>query len=487
MTKIFRVTRAELLKQISKVGTWIIVGVIGLYCLLSGGVSLLSSLFLNDFDSFQQEIEYIDEQLEMSQQDWMIDEMDFATQAEKDMYIKEQEEYRAGLKERRANYQWLLDREIAPGDWRAMALLDEPGQMMMDGPIAAGLIDEAGIKTVIEKQDWAQYMDLLIRLAEMNEAAAGTSPTDGNRLSALLRLQLEKNLQASWAYGEVENILLQSNSIEMEKDSLATMTNKTFSDRFYIRQAQESIRESEKQIQISRYRLENNVAPVGDNDFFSFMMNFAGPSILILIVILLMTNSVCSEFSSGTIKILAITPYKRWKLLYGKFLAVIILAMGYMLIQYWLMSAVGLLFHGLPAGGQYVDIWGGRIVVLSPSAMLGLHMANTFNVLLIVASFAMMIACLIRNGVWTTVITLGVYFLGNTVLGVLTALPNPLALAGRFWLFANTNLLQYSSALGAAPRLTGMSLGFSLTTLTVYMIVFHFVSSLSVSRRPISA
>ena len=82
----------------------------------------------------------------------------------------------------------------------------------------------------------------------------------------------------------------------------------------------------ESQIAINQYRIENDIPPsYVDYSMWSFidesslMITFVG-----LFVIIIASGIVANEYSRGTIKMLLVKPYKRWKILLSKYITVIL-------------------------------------------------------------------------------------------------------------------------------------------------------------------
>src|SRR5690606_29699692 len=120
------------------------------------------------------------------------------------------------------------------------------------------------------------------------------------------------------------------------------------------------------------------------------------------------------EFSSGTIKILSITPYKRWKILYGKYAAVILTAVGYMLLQYLLLIPIGLLLFGITdISVPYLSIGSSGVVESNYLLhILGIYFLNSISLILIV-TFAFMISSLMRSNTLAIAASLFMYFVGS--------------------------------------------------------------------------
>src|SRR5699024_11205030 len=85
--------------------------------------------------------------------------------------------------------------------------------------------------------------------------------------------------------------------------------------------------------------------------------------------------------------------------------------------------------------------------------------------LLMMATFAFMISSLLRSGSFAIGVSIFLMFAGNTIITVLSQYG-----WSKYILFANTNLQQYMGA--NTPVVEGMTLGFSITVLTIYFVLF---------------
>jgi ABC-2 type transport system permease protein len=183
-------------------------------------------------------------------------------------------------------------------------------------------------------------------------------------------------------------------------------------------------------------------------------------------------DAVASEFSWGTVKLLLIRPAKRWKILLAKYIASLLFA-AFLLVLIFVCSAlIGLVCFGT-GGTVDDDVRFGRIL-----GEYGLQAVT----LVVIATFSFMISSVFRSNTLAIVLALAVLFLGGTISSLLVALDQEWA---KFLLFLNMDLSMYFNE-HFEPPFPGMTLGFSVAVLVVYMIVFHLIAFWVFNKRDVS-
>ncbi|HOV70171.1 MAG TPA: ABC transporter permease, partial [Clostridia bacterium] len=241
-------------------------------------------------------------------------------------------------------------------------------------------------------------------------------------------------------------------------------------------------------------RIEHKIPPESMNSLFDFLSQTSNIALIILLTLIMAGSILAVEFSSGTIKLLAVTPYRRWKILYGKYAAVMIISLGYLLLQFICLILVGLVFFGTAnMADPYLSVSGGQVVESSYYLhVLSKYLMNCVSLVMIVI-FAFMISSLLRNNAVAIGLSLFIYFIGS---GITQFMAGILKWDwGKYLFFANTDLTQYfdlgvqrinTQLYGQTTVFPGMSLAFSITVLVVYFIVFHAIAWLSFTKRDIT-
>ncbi|MGD7021606.1 ABC transporter permease [Rossellomorea vietnamensis] len=239
---------------------------------------------------------------------------------------------------------------------------------------------------------------------------------------------------------------------------------------------------AEERIAINEYRLENDIEPVSGENMWSFV-NFNANFIDIvgLFAIIIAAGIVAGEFTWGTIKLLLIRPISRTKILLSKYITVLLFGAALLATLFVLSAIVGAIFFG--GGGSqphlvYID------GTVQEQSMLFFSIKNyllsTISITMM-ATMAFMISAVFRSSSLAIGISLFLLFMGSTATGFI-AMKYDWA---KYSLFANTDLRMYT---GAMPKLVeDMTLGFSITVLLIYFVIFHLLAFIVFNKRDVAA
>jgi len=488
LSKIFKIAGNEIFKNFAKLGTWFVVGIVVLNCLLFGIINLVGN--------------YIERADTRSSIVTTISNLEDGTYAAQDENGNPIEESAALAKEQAAILRDLLNKKVVFTDWRYRALravsnlTDNIGSIGAGGisgsfqsvisSVMGGTVDENTIKYV-QNNDWAGYMGYNIGLlkAGILSQNAISDPTAQTRID-LMQIQLNNQLKDPWADNLIEQII----SSESQIDSLNAQINDTTLAQKEINAAKKEKGLVTQIAQMDRYALENSVPPAEGFSFLAFYNSSSTSiSIVMILAILLAAGIMAAEFSSGTIKLLAITPYSRVKLLYGKYTAALGISAGYLVLQAVVMFIVGVVFiGGKGMFTPYLSVVGGKV---AESSYL-LHILGNYALglvpIIMCVTLAYMVSTLLRSNVWAIVVSFAAYFLGSLLMTVFAVLRWDIS---RFWIFNNTNLAIYFdvntrlSMLQITPT-NYPSLLFSLAMICAYLIIFHAAIYFSFTKRDIA-
>lgn len=238
----------------------------------------------------------------------------------------------------------------------------------------------------------------------------------------------------------------------------------------------------EREIAINKYRIENDLSPNEEYTVWGFltdtsqMIEFAG-----LFTIIIAAGIVASEFNWGTIKLLLIRPIKRGKILAAKYLTVLLFGLFMLFILFAFSSILGMALFGFPNEPvPYLNYYNGTV---TEKSML-LHLINYFGLksinMIMLATMAFMISAAFRNSSLAIGLSLFLMFMG----GQLTRLIAIKYEWAKYILFANTDLFQYFEG---APMVEGMTLGFSVTMIIVYFLLFQAIAFYVFKKRDVAA
>ncbi|RZT21281.1 ABC transporter permease [Fictibacillus sp. BK138] len=261
---------------------------------------------------------------------------------------------------------------------------------------------------------------------------------------------------------------------EDDKKALAE-AKKNEDDAFYIEMLESNIKQNE-------YAIENDISPY-EKTTWKFMKEMAPISSLIgLFVIVVASDIVSSEFSKGTIKMLLIRPYSRWKILLSKFLA----TLGFAFVMWLVVIATTWLVGGLAYGFGGIDqtylVVNGteevreRTVVEYVFANIGVE----FIELTALVALSFMISTLFMSNSVAIGVAMFTMFAGNTIV---------MLLATKDWiiytLFANMDLSTLID--GQNQLIKDLTLPFSISMLAIYTAVMLAITFTVFQKRDVKA
>ncbi len=229
-----------------------------------------------------------------------------------------------------------------------------------------------------------------------------------------------------------------------------------------------------------QYHIDNNVDPRSPNGV-TFTRVFLENSIgllLPLLVLVIVSDLVSSEFQQGTIKILVTRPVKRWKVLTSKFIAltfyVSLTVFSLVIMAYLISGAIfgyggfdAPVFMGFQQVGSSIDTNGAYVV--EQWQFLWMSMGLAWFSSMVVGCLALMVSILIRStaaGMGVMVSTL----IAGTILANMAASWE----SAKYFFMINLNTIVFLS--GQKPPVPGMDLSFSLINLSLTGLAAIIVS-----------
>lgn len=360
-----------------------------------------------------------------------------------------------------------LGRLLESSDWRTylqqqIAFLDSGAITMME--------DE---KTV-SREIYQMYLDMEIEPISLSMSSF--METDGGGIWKNSQMNLLKQYKLNVLRGEDDNgnILTRSQKVRLEKE-----------------------------IEVSLERLRTNTKPLdsmweGDSPFASLMdQSVSFVYLLTMVMIVTAGGMIATEFSSGTVKLLLITPHRRKKIFWAK--ALILLELT--LIEIVALFLISFLFSGLLTG--FEGLGAGQVLYIFGAAR---HMPYLLYIaykyllqmipVLVYAALALMLSAVTRRSAVAIAVSLVLMYAGEIIVSIVAALSAAMGfeLPGlEFLLFSNVDLTNYlsgSSSLMGMMSATGTtagvtSLGFSLAVLLAYFVCFLWIARDSFCRRDV--
>ena len=193
-----------------------------------------------------------------------------------------------------------------------------------------------------------------------------------------------------------------------------------------------------------------------------------------IFVVVVASDSVAGEFSWGTIKLLLIRPWTRSKILFSKYLSVLLFSILSTLVMILLGFSTSYLLMS-----STVDM-GLTPTDMTPGSYALISWVFEYVDLFITIAIAFMVSTVFRSGALAIGLSLFILF----TQGIFGMIFNPERYAwAKYILFTNMDLSQYMYGDG----LGGMSLGFSMIILAVYYVIFMGISWYVFSKRDVAA
>lgn len=235
-----------------------------------------------------------------------------------------------------------------------------------------------------------------------------------------------------------------------------------------------------QQIEMNQYHIDNDIKPVPYDAWQFVIENAMLSSVISLLTIIVAGGIVANEFRWGTIKQLLIRPISRKTILMSKYIAVLIFALitlAFLLILSWVVGAV---LFGVAGGNPELVIRNNEGIVTVGAigeviSGYGFKLVNLF----MMATFAFMISTIFRNSALAIATAVFLMMAGTSIVQFFLD-----KAWSKYILFANTDLTVYGSQMG--PIREEMTMGFSISVLVVYWIIFMLASWLVFTRRDVA-
>lgn len=232
-------------------------------------------------------------------------------------------------------------------------------------------------------------------------------------------------------------------------------------------------------IEKNNFYLENDIEPIGFGAWQFTIDNSGLLSVVSLLTIIIAAGIVANEFRWGTIKLLLIRPISRTKILISKYISVLIFAFITLLFVVGLSWITGALFFGVEGANPEIALSksSGIESVSTISEVISAYGYGLVN-LVMMTTFAFMISTIFRNSSLAIGTAIFLMMAGSMIVGIFEDRP-----FAKYILFANTDLKQYADGY---VWIEGMTLGFSITVLLVYYVIFVGLSWIFFAKRDVA-
>jgi ABC-2 type transport system permease protein len=243
----------------------------------------------------------------------------------------------------------------------------------------------------------------------------------------------------------------------------------------------DSVRESLMHaIQISEYRLENNVAPESASMWGASNQLIVNLMQLVTIfVVIIAGDIVANEFSTGTIKLLAIRPISRTKLLLGKYFATMLFGLTTLALLFIVTCLTVGIFYGFEGSSiPHLYVSDGEVKEMNMALYIWTTIGYHSISIIMVATLAFMISTIFRSSSMAIGLSIFTFLISQILVPLLSRFEWM-----KYYLFTNVDLTQH---LEGIPIIEGTTLGFSISIILIYFIIMNVVSWLVFNKRDIA-
>ncbi len=224
-------------------------------------------------------------------------------------------------------------------------------------------------------------------------------------------------------------------------------------------------------------------------DFIAFSMNISS-LIIIVFCVLICSKSIAGEQTGGTMKMLAIRPYSRNKILGGKLLSTMFFSMIFVLFSFIVSFAIGWAFYGLP-GQMMIGVFNGTNVIYTHPIVFCLFLTlSLFLKIFIYVSIATMISVTFRSYTGSSMVSFAIVILTLILNGVLGGKHFfkyfPMANFDIYKYFTTSQTAMGFKAIFSSPLIIDTSFLFTFLYALGMILVFNLISFICFNKKDIA-
>lgn len=226
----------------------------------------------------------------------------------------------------------------------------------------------------------------------------------------------------------------------------------------------------EKEIKKNEYKLSHNINPNESTswEFMSFTSTFS--LIILMFTLVLASESISIERSFGTLQLILIRPYERWKIYLGKLTSIVII--GFLLICYLLLlsSSLGFLLFGTEGYDKLkmVEITNNLTTIPVYKMLFIKYISYCFTMCIFIV-FSFSISILIKSHIFSIILSISLLIGGATITAMLRSFS-----WAKYLYFTNLDLSIYSGDLSAS--INGATLEFTIIKYILYSLLLITLS-----------
>lgn len=200
---------------------------------------------------------------------------------------------------------------------------------------------------------------------------------------------------------------------------------------------------------------KNSYSETNAFDYMYFAMEIAS-IVIITFTVVLGAGMIAKEHSQGTIKLLAIRPYKRWKIIFAKTLATLFFGFVFVLLSVIVTLITGIIIYGISFPTMLVVFNASTVFVAPIWAVFLIYLATLMLKIWIYALLAIAISTIFNSYLASVCIAVGIY-----ATNIIVTFVSRGATWLRYNVFANIDLFKYfggsfSSSYNSLQNLTNL-------------------------------
>ena len=200
---------------------------------------------------------------------------------------------------------------------------------------------------------------------------------------------------------------------------------------------------------------KNSYSETNAFDYMYFAMEIVS-IVIITFTVVLGAGMIAKEHSQGTIKLLAIRPYKRWKIIFAKTLATLFFGFVFVLLSAIVTLITGIIIYGISFPTMLVVFNASTVFVAPIWAVFLIYLATLMLKIWIYALLAIAISTIFNSYLASVCIAVGIY-----ATNIIVTFVSRGATWLRFNIFANIDLFKYfggsfSSSYNSLQNLTNL-------------------------------
>lgn len=317
----------------------------------------------------------------------------------------------------------------------------------------------------LDSGDWRKFAQEELEIAKQSKAVMGENESDEmlNLQIETLQMRLDYNIEYGNNYkNEALSNYSENKALVMEYEQ--NNNNKTYDEKLEYQKAKANL---EKSI----YVIENDKDILNGTNTRGLLLDiFSEYELFIIITVVLIAGSIVSEeFNKGTIKLLLVRPYSRRKMLFAKFIVVILTVIFIMVAIGIMQFIVGGIFFGfeslkIPAIEYNYNT--DSLVEMSILQNVILTGLGKLPIYVLIGTLAFALSTLFTNtAVAITISLLG--YMGSSIVNQFAYYYKITWL--KYFVTPNWDLTQFFY--GKLPITEGLNIGFSIVICLIYFAI----------------